>query len=421
MPAAAKPKIKIEYRPLDKLIPYAKNARTHSDDQIAQIAGSIREFGWTNPVLVDGDNGIIAGHGRVLAARLLKIATVPVIELHGLTETQKRAYILADNRLAENAGWDDDLLPLELQSLIDDDFDISLTGFSDEDLAEMLQPVDASEQGEDDAPGLQEKVVTQPGDLWVMGSHRLLCGDSTNADDVGRLMGDDNPMLMVTDPPYGVEYDPEFRNGIRRANGTIVTARAVGKVQNDDQADWREAWALFPGEVAYTWCASLQSHIAAEGLISAGFEVRAQIIWSKSNIAIGRGHYHWQHEPCWYAVRKGGKGHWVGGRKQSTVWNIDKPMKSETGHSTQKPVECMRRPIENNSNPGQLVYDPFLGSGTTIIAAETIGRGCIGLELAPEYCDVIVRRWQDFANKTATLDGGGTFAEVMKDRADKKT
>jgi DNA modification methylase len=214
-----------------------------------------------------------------------------------------------------------------------------------------------------------------------------------------------------------VEYDANWRNEADRANGKPYGARAVGKVQNDDRADWSEAWALFPGEVAYVWHAGLHAHTVIESLIRTGFAPRALIVWAKQQFAISRGDYHHQHEPCWYAVRKGGKGHWAGDRKQSTLWQIDKPRKSETGHSTQKPVECMKRPIENNSTPGQAVYEPFSGSGTTIIAAEMTGRQCFAIELAPEYVDVAVKRWQAFTGKDATLDGDGrTFNEVQEAR-----
>jgi DNA modification methylase len=206
---------------------------------------------------------------------------------------------------------------------------------------------------------------------------------------------------MVTDPPYGVVYDANWRNEADRANGKPYGASAVGKVENDDKADWREAWALFPGDVAYVWHAGVQAGVVAESLEAVGLELRSQIVWAKNQMAISRGDYHWQHEPCWYAVRKGRKGHYNGDRKQTTVWNIDKPRKSETGHSTQKPVECMKRPIVNNSSPGQAIYDPFLGSGTTLIACEMEGRACHGLELSPAYCDVIVKRWEDFTGLKA--------------------
>lgn len=212
---------------------------------------------------------------------------------------------------------------------------------------------------------------------------------------------------MVTDPPYGIEYDADWRNQALRADGTPIAGRAVGKVLNDDKADWREAWALFPGEVAYVWHAGNKANIVADSLLACGFDIRAQVIWAKSQLVIGRGHYHPKHEPCWYAVKKGGTGHWQGDRKQTTLWEINKPQKSETGHSTQKPIECMRRPIENNSRPGDSIYEPFSGSGTTIIAAEQTGRRCYAMELSPQYVDVAVRRWQQFTGKTAVLESTG--------------
>ena len=215
---------------------------------------------------------------------------------------------------------------------------------------------------------------------------------------------------MVTDPPDGVNYDPDWRNRADRANGKPDGARAIGLVENDERTDWRSAWSLFPGDVAYAWYPAGAMEIDHyNALIAAGFEVRMQIIWVKNRLVIGRGDYHWMHEPCWYAVRKGATAHWGGDRKQTTVWNIDKPHKSETGHSTQKPVECMKRPIENNSSPGQAVYDPFVGSGTTIIAAEMTGRACHAIEISPQYCDVAVTRWQNFTGQTATRPDGTPF------------
>jgi DNA modification methylase len=251
------------------------------------------------------------------------------------------------------------------------------------------------------------------------GGHRLLCGDSTVATDVERVLAGVAPHLMVTDPPYGVNYDPAWRNRAA-AEGTIgqkKASRAIGEVANDDRADWREAWALFPGDVAYVWHAGTKAAIVQESLEACDLQVRTQIVWAKNNFAISRGHYYVQHEPCWYAV-KTAAGHWAGDRSQNTLWQIDKPMKSETGHSTQKPVECMRRPIENNSSPGQAVYEPFSGSGTTIIAAEMTGRGCHAIEITPAYVDVAVKRWQEFTGRRAVLDGDGRkFDTVAAERA----
>jgi DNA modification methylase len=400
----------IERLSIDALIPYARNARTHSQEQVAQVAASIREFGFTNPVLIDATGGIIAGHGRVLAARQLGLTEVPCIRLSYLTEAQKRAYIIADNKLALNAGWDDELLALEMKELGDMDFDLVLTGFGTDEIDQLLASLDATPEGEtdgDDVPELQAEAISKPGDVWLLGKHRLMCGSSTVATDVEKLLGGGVPHLMVTDPPYGVNYDANWRNNRHRADGTPISGSAVGKVLNDDIADWREAWALFPGEVAYVWHAGVRSNEVADSLIACDFKIYAQIIWAKSNFVIGRGHYHVKHEPCWYAVKKGATGHWNGDRKQSTVWEIAKPQKSETGHSTQKPIECMRRPIENNSNPGDVIYEPFSGSGTTIIAAEQTGRRCYAMELFPNYVDVAVRRWQQFTGKLATLEATG--------------
>lgn len=400
----------IEQRAVADLIPYANNARTHSEAQVAMIAGSIREFGFNNPVLVDGGNGIIAGHGRVLAARKLGLATVPVIELVHLTEAQKRAYILADNRLAEQAGWDRDLLALELGELADLEVDLGSLGFDGAELDALLNH-GAADPKEEAIPPVPDVPVSRPGDLWVLGNHRLICGDATDATAVKHLLGDVRPHLLVSDPPYGVEYDPDWRN---RA-GASETKR-TGKVLNDHRADWREAWALFPGEVAYVWHGALHATTVAESLVACGFEIRSQIIWAKERHVLSRGHYHWQHEPMWYAVK--GKGHWSGDRTQSTLWSIpSRDQDATTVHGTQKPVECMRRPMLNNSSPGQAVYEPFSGSGTSLIAAESCGRHCYAVELDPGYVDVAVLRWQAFTGQEAILDGDGcSFDQVAAER-----
>jgi DNA modification methylase len=267
---------------------------------------------------------------------------------------------------------------------------------------------------------VQQVAVSKREDLWILGNHRLFCGDGTTASNVARLLDKVKPNLMVTDPPYGVDYDPNWRNEADRANGKPYGARAVGLVSNDHRADWSAAWKLFSGNIAYVWHGGLHTATVARSLQNCGFVLRAQIIWSKNNFAISRGDYHWKHEPCWYAVR--GKGNWAGDRSQTTVWNIDKPLKSDTGHSTQKPVECMRRPMQNNSNGDQVVYEPFCGSGSTIIAAEQLGRRCYALEIEPLYCDVIIKRWQDFTGQKATLQGDKrTFSEIADARQKPKT
>lgn len=406
------PADKVERRKVSDLTPYARNSRTHSDEQVAQIAASIKEWGWTVPVLIEPDGGIIAGHGRVMAAQRLGITEVPCMVADGWSDGQKRAYIIADNKLALNAGWDDEMLRVEFAELGDMGFDLGLTGFGEMELGALLADKTEGLTDPDAVPDAPEIPVTVEGDVWLLGRHRIICGSSTEADTVDKVLNGVEPHLMVTDPPYGVEYDADWRNKALGGGG-----RATGAVKNDDAADWREAWALFPGDVAYVWHAGNMAHVVAESLLACDLHIRAQIIWAKSQLVIGRGDYHPQHEPCWYAVRKGRKGHYDGGRKQTTLWQIDKPRKSETGHSTQKPVECMKRPIENNSSPGQAVYEPFSGSGTTIIAAEMTGRHCYAIELNPAYVDVAVKRWQDFTGLDALLESTGQkFSELDAER-----
>jgi DNA modification methylase len=407
----------LEQRPIADLTPYARNSRTHSEAQVAQIAASITEFGFTNPVLVDAEGGIIAGHGRVLAAQSLGLETVPVLVLDHLSEDQRRAYVIADNKLALNAGWDDDALRSEIEELARGGYGLDVIGFDADELEALLNPPSTSQADPDEVPEPPAIPVTRPGDVWMMDKHRIICGDSTDAETVAALLQGAKPHLMVTDPPYGVEYDADWRNSAKRADGSAIGGRAVGKVENDDRADWQEAWDLFPGDVAYVWHAGLYCDVVKVSLEAAKLECRAQLIWVKSNFAVGRAHYHFQHEPLWYAVRRGGKSHFNGDRKQSSAWFIDKPRSSETGHSTQKPIECMKRPIENNSKPGDAVYEPFSGSGTTIIAAEMTGRRCFAIELSPAYVDVAVRRWEDFAGRVATLEATGqSFREVADER-----
>ena len=413
------PADQVERRKVADLVPYANNARLHSDAQVEQIAKSIGEFGWTVPVLIDPKGGVIAGHGRILAAQKLGLEDVPCMVARGWTAAQKRAYVIADNKIAENAGWDENLLNVEFAALRDIGFDLSLTGFELGEIDYLLRSQPQRERDPDEAPLLPETPVSALGDLWLLGAHRLLCGDATSTSDVERLLAGAVPHLMVTDPPYGVEYDPFWRNEA----GVSATAR-TGRVSNDDRADWREAWALFPGDVAYVWHAGVHARTVAESLEASGLIIRSQIVWAKPRFVLGRGDYHWQHEPCFYAVRKGASGHWQGARDQSTLWTIPWSSQGTSGgdedeattHGTQKPVECMRRPIVNNSRRGDRVYEPFAGSGTTIVAAESTGRACLALEIDPRYCDVIVERWQTFTGKTATLEDGRTFDEVRAER-----
>lgn len=389
----------VEQVPVASLAAYAANARTHSDQQVAQIAASIEEFGFVNPVLVDGDGVLIAGHGRLMAARLLGMMVVPAIRIDHLTPAATRALRIADNQIALNASWDEAVLAAELARIRESGFDMASLGF---DLSDVDAALNAPDE---DAPAPEPPAtpVSQPGDVWRLGMHRLRCGSSTSAEDVAALLAGAKPRLMVTDPPYGVKYDPAWRT---RA-GVSDSAR-MGVVLNDDIADWRDAWALFPGDVAYVWYGSLYAAIVVASLEACSFDLRAQIIWAKKSLVMGRGHYHWQHETCCYMVRAGAPERWVGPRKESTLWHIatqgDAAADAATQHSTQKPVECMLRPMANSSKAGDAVYEPFSGSGSTLIAGEISGRQVYAMELSPAYVDVAVRRWQAFTGLLATLE-----------------
>jgi len=403
----------VENWPISKPIPYSRNPR-RNEAAISKVAGSIKEFGWRQPIVVDTEGVIIAGHTRLLAAQHLRLQEVPVHVATDLSPQQIKAYRLADNRVAQEAEWDNDLLKLELSELEEEGFSLDLTGFSEDELEALL--AEGTEDGltdEDETPEVEEEAITLEGDLWILGKHRLRCGDSTNAEHVADLLQNVQPHLMVTDPPYGVEYDPKWR----AQAGINNNKQKMGEVLNDARADWRDAWALFPGDVAYVWHDGKNGSTVQESLEAADFFIRCQIVWAKDRFALSRGDYHWQHEPCLYAVRNTKTGHWAGDRKQSTLWTIKTRDDNGVGHGTQKPVECMRKPIENNSSPGQAVYEPFSGSGTTIIAAETTSRVCYAMELHPPYVDVAVKRWQQFTGKEAILESSGkTFAEVEAER-----
>ncbi len=404
----------IEYWPIDRLIPSARNARTHSAAQIAEIASSIRTFGFTNPLLVGEDADVVAGHGRLAAARLLGLIEVPVIPLRNLDDVERRQLMLADNRIALNAGWDTEMLKLELADLGKLGADLKILGFSEQELVVALGGLGPGLVPEDEVPDLGQVAVARPGDVWLLGPHRVGCGDCTDATMVSAVLGAALPQLMVTDPPYGVEYDPEWRHrlGVNKSDKR-------GKIKNDGRADWEAAWALFPGEIAYVWHGALHAGTVAESLIKNGFTIRSQIVWAKERLVMSRGDYHWQHEPCWYAVRK--KGNWTGDRKQTTLWTIPTGgQDAETRHATQKPVECMRRPMLNNSSPGQVIYEPFLGSGTTLIAAQSSARVCLAIEIDPLFVDLAIRRWQAFTGEKATRESDGADFETV-DKASQPT
>jgi DNA modification methylase len=411
--------IEIETWDINRPRDYERNARIHPPEQIDELRSSLREFGQVWPILVREDETMIAGHGRREAARLEGFTKIQVVVARGWTPEQCQRFALLDNRVPENARWDDSLLRLELGEMKASGISISGLGFAVDELNTLLD-LGGGLGDPDDVPLVPIAPVTRAGDLWIMGRHRLICGDATNADDTARLLNGAKPHLMVTDPPYGVDYDPSWRADANKWKGSKVKlgAKAMGLVSNDDLADWSLAWAHFLGDVAYVWHGGLRSVEQAHSLEASGFAIRSQIIWNKGRLVISRGDYHWQHEACWYAVRKGKNGRWNGSRTESTVWDIPKAQTSETGHGTQKPVECMKRPMANNSKPGDAVYDPFCGSGTTIIAAEITGRKCYALEIDPAYVDVAIQRWQTFSGEIATLaETSQSFADVAKARA----
>ena len=393
----------IEQISIETLIPYANNARTHSESQVAQIAASIREFGFNNPVLIDEQSSIIAGHGRVLAARKLELDSVPCIRLNHLSETQRRAYIIADNKLAMNAGWDDELLALEFEGLGEEGFDLELTGFTLDEIAELSPKITEGLTDEDAVPEMPETPITKLGDVWLLDKHRVMCGDSTSIDAVTKLTNGQGVDMLLTDPPYNVAYE-----GATKEKLTI---------QNDSMGDdqfrqfLRDAFvtadtAMKKGAVFYIWHSDSEGYNFRGACRDAGWQVRQCLIWKKSSLVMGRQDYHWKHEPCLYGW-KDGSGHlWATDRKQTTILEFDKPTRNGE-HPTMKPVSLFEYQMLNNTKGGDLVLDLFGGSGTTMLAAEKHGRHSALMELDPKYVDVIVKRWQEFTGKKATLETTG--------------
>jgi DNA modification methylase len=409
--------LEIHTWPVSKFVPYFRNPRKH-DHAIERMAASINEFGFKIPILARSDGEVVDGHLRLKAAQKLGMKEVPVILCDEWSEAQVKAFRLLVNRSVTWAEWDDELVALEIGELKALDFDLSLSGFEPVELDGFLFGQKEEESSNQDVPELPQRAITQLSDLWICGEHRVLCGDATSAEAVSTLLGSAKPRLMVTDPPYGVDYDPNWRE---RAG--LGRQRQTGAVANDQQVDWSAAYGLFTGDVAYVWHAGVHAAEVAAGLESAGFRIRSQIIWAKQHFALSRGDYHWQHEPCWYAGRDGKTANWCGDRTQSTLWRVANlnpfggSKEEVTGHGTQKPLELMRRPILNNSVRGESVYDPFLGSGTTLIAAQATDRICLGLDIDPRYVDVVVRRWQKLTGKAAVLETDGrTFDEVAIER-----
>lgn len=377
--------------PLEKLVPYVNNARTHSAAQITKLRSSLREFGFINPVIIDCNYGIIAGHGRVMAAKEEGIAEVPCVFVDYLTEAQKKAYILADNRFAQDAGWDEELLKLEIESLEAADFNVALTGFDCAELEDLFRDNVRDHVKEDDfdvKAELKKPAFSKIGDLWCLGSHRLFCGDSTKAESYDLLMNGKKANLVVTDPPYNVNYQG-----------------SAGKIRNDNMADdafyqfLLDAFTQMEHTMAddasiYVFHADTEGLNFRKAFSDAGFYLSGTCIWKKQSLVLGRSPYQWQHEPCLFGWKKSGKHQWYAGRKETTIWEFDKPKKN-SDHPTMKPVPLIAYPIMNSSMINCIVLDPFGGSGSTLIACEQTGRICHTIELDEKYCDVIVNRYHE--------------------------
>ena len=452
MSAAAKVD-QIEMWPIDRLIFYARNPRKN-DAAVDRMCASIREFGFKIPVLARSDGSVVDGHLRLKAAKKLSITEVPVILCDEWSEAQVKAFRLLVNRSVTWAEWDDELLSLELQELAAADFDLSLTGFDPRELEDLLTLPDNDEQA-DVAPPLPENPVSRPGDLWLCGNrrnqHRILCGDATSPEVVSRLLGDRKPFLMITDPPYGIELDSEWRDraGLNTAPGqkrtkamrqaaknnpqypaeaSYMKNRTEGHtettISGDTRADWSDAFALVASlQIAYVWHASVFTREVLDGLLRIGFLHHQQIIWNKGRTVLTRTPYWFAHEPCWFVRKKNAP--WYGkAGENTTVWDSPSPKfimggsdEEKFDHPTQKPVELMRRPLLNHTKRGESVYEPFLGSGTTLAAAEITERVCYGIELDPKYVDVVAKRWQSLTGGKATLEGDGrTFEEIAQER-----
>ncbi len=402
---------------IDALIPYARNARTHSDTQVAQIAASIVEYGWTNPVLTDGDKGVIAGHGRLMAARKLGVKEVPVIELAHLTPEQKKAYILADNRIAENAGWDQELLKLELAELQSMDYDLSLIGFSQEELDGFFD--DVEEGGgltEDDAiPETPVDPVSRPGDLWILGTHRLLCGDATVSADVQALMGGQLADMAFTDPPYNVDYGNSAKDKLRGKDRRIMND-ALGDGFYQFLHDACQNLLAVTKGACYVCMSSSELHTLQKAWLDAGGKWSTFVIWAKNAFTLGRADYQRQYEPILYGWKQGSDHFWCGDRDQSDVWFYNKPRVNDL-HPTMKPVELVERALKNSSKSRDTVIDLFGGSGTTLIACEKLSRHACLMELDPRYVDVIIQRWQDYSGKEAVRQSDGlTLAAARRQK-----
>ncbi len=413
-----KPDLHIERWPVERLIAYARNPRTPTKEQVAQIAASIAEFGFVNPVLVGADGIIIAGHARVMAARKLGLAEAPVIVLDHLSETQRRALVIADNRLAQNAGWDEEMLRVELEALREDEFNLDLLGFADDEIEALLVEPEEESAGltdEDAVPEAQETAVTVPGDVWLLGDHRLVCGDATQMEAVEKVLAGSLADMVFSDPPYNLNYGATMKDKLRGKRRKIV---------NDNLGDGFEQFlrdacanilAVTKGAV-YICMSSSELHTLHKAFTEAGGHWSTFLIWAKNTFTMGRSDYQRQYEPILYGWKEGTDHFWCGARDQGDVWSVKKPVKNDL-HPTQKPVELIERAIRNSSKTRDTVLDPFAGSGSTLIACERTGRQARLVELEPKYCDVIIHRFEEFSGKRAVLESDGRgFAEIALER-----
>lgn len=403
--------------PIDKLVPYQNNARTHSPEQIAKLRSSLREFGFVNPVIIDKDYGVIAGHGRIEAAKAEGIKEVPCVFADHLTEAQKKAYIIADNRMAMDAGWDEELLRVEIEALQEMDFDPMLTGFDEAELAELFGPENAAEVEDDDfdlTAALEKAAFVERGDIWTVGRHRLMCGDATSAEDVETLMDGKKANLMLTDPPYGVSF--ESSSGLTIKNDSIKGDKFYQFLYD---AFCNMKAHMEKGGSAYCFHADTEGLTFRQAFIDAGFHLSGVCIWVKNSLVLGRSDYNWRHEPILYGFIQDGKHKWYSDRKQTTVWNYDKP-KRNADHPTSKPLDLLSYPIGNSTQENGIVIDTFGGSGSTMMACEGMNRICYMMELDEKYASVILRRYvEDFGNADDVfcIRGGKKimYSEVVKE------
>lgn len=398
---------------INDLIEYDSNPREHTQEQVEQVANSIREFGWTMPILIDETNEIIAGHGRLMAGKQLGIKEVPCIVAQGWSDEQKKAYCIADNKLTENSTWSKDFLKLNLTSLYDDEFDLALTGFSNEELAKILPDfnIDEGLTDEDDVPTPPAEPISKQGDIWVLGVHKLICGDSVVEEDYSKLMKDKKADLLLTDPPYNVDYKGGTKDNLKIANDNMSDIDFLNFLKDCFVNCYTY---IKSGASFYVWHSDWYGLIFRQALKESSFEMRQNLIWNKNSLVLGRQDYQWKHEPCLYGWKEGSSHSWYGDRKQTTIINFDRPTVNKL-HPTMKPVGLIEMLIKNSSKEEDIVLDNFLGSGSTLIACQKTKRVCYGIELDPKYCDVIIKRWQDYTGQEAILESDGTkFNDLLK-------